>query len=191
MRAILFAALLTLTSSLACTALPAAKVQSNNAPVVQAISPTAASVGASNVTLSVTGQNFNKRAALLWNGKRVSSYQTSDGVLHTDLSQSQLSTPGTAQVVVQNPSGDQSDPALFTISATISSSTGSTATTAVAPLAIANSALPQAVVGSTYGAALIASGGTPAYKWFLQSGALPSGMLLSQAGQISGLPSKA
>ncbi len=196
MRAILFAALLTLTSSLACSAMPGGKAQMKSTPVVQAISPTAASVGASNVTLSVSGQNFNKKAALLWNGRKLSSYLSSNGLIKATLTQSLLSAPGTAQIVVQNPSGDQSDPASFTVSGqpvvstTTSTGTSTTSTGTVAPLAIANSSLPQAVVGSTYSAALIASGGTPAYRWSLQSGSLPGGLLLSQAGQIAGLPSQ-
>jgi hypothetical protein len=35
---------------------------------------------------------------------------------------------------------------------------------------------------------LIATGGTPPYKWLLQGGSLPQGMSLSSAGVLSGTP---
>jgi Putative Ig domain/Polysaccharide lyase 14 len=212
MRAILFAALLALTSSLACSAMPGGKSQQKSAPVVQAISPTAASVGASNVTLSVSGQNFNKRAALLWNGRKLNSYRTSTGLIQATLTQTELSAPGSVQVVVQNPSGDQSDPAAFTVSQTsvaptVTSSTGTptptttsssdtatstskTTTTTIAPVVIVNSSLPQAVMASAYSTTVIASGGTTPYSFSLASGTLPAGLNLSTNGALWGTPSQ-
>lgn len=50
------------------------------------------------------------------------------------------------------------------------------------------SPLPAAIRWGAYGYALAASGGTPPYAWALTSGALPSGLRLSGAGAISGIP---
>jgi hypothetical protein len=194
MRAILFAALLTLTSSLACSAIPASKSEQKTAPVVQAISPTSASAGVSNITLSVTGQNFNKRANVLWNGKKLLSYMNADGSLNAAVPAVDLATIGTAEVVVENPTGTKSNPVLFTVTAppspTSNSSTSTTTTTTVSSLVIATSSLPQGVVSSSYSAVLNASGGTPTYNWSLQAGTFPAGLLLSSTGQIYGIPTQ-
>ena len=57
----------------------------------------------------------------------------------------------------------------------------------VSDLAITTSALPAAQAGSTYQAALIATGGTTPLAWS-QTG-LPSGLLLdSKTGELSGIP---
>ena len=53
------------------------------------------------------------------------------------------------------------------------------------------SPLPAGIVGSAYGAALVASGGVEPYVWSSVSGALPSGLSLSAGGVISGTPSVA
>jgi M6 family metalloprotease-like protein len=56
-------------------------------------------------------------------------------------------------------------------------------------LAITTSgALGAGIVGNAYTHALQASGGSGSYSWLLASGALPSGLVLTQSGQISGKP---
>lgn len=63
----------------------------------------------------------------------------------------------------------------------------STVTTQVLPLTITTSAVQGATANLPYSAALSATGGQPPYTWSLSSGsALPSGLALSSAGQISG-----
>ena len=59
------------------------------------------------------------------------------------------------------------------------------------PLFISTSTLAQPVVGQPYAATLQATGGTPTYTWTVTSGLLPTGLLLSTAGQITGTPSTA
>jgi len=58
------------------------------------------------------------------------------------------------------------------------------------PLAITTaSPLSSGSVGVAYSQNLSAAGGSPAYNWSLASGTLPSGLSLSTAGSISGIPS--
>ena len=53
------------------------------------------------------------------------------------------------------------------------------------------SSLPGATVSSAYSVTLTASGGTALYTWSVASGTLPSGLVLSSAGVISGTPTAA
>jgi uncharacterized protein (TIGR03437 family) len=63
------------------------------------------------------------------------------------------------------------------------------AMTVVPPVSITAGALPGAIVGLSYSAALAATGGVPPYSWSLASGTLPSGLFLNPtAGTISGTP---
>ncbi|HME05731.1 MAG TPA: S8 family serine peptidase [Bryobacteraceae bacterium] len=55
-------------------------------------------------------------------------------------------------------------------------------------LAILTTTLANGTVNSAYSQTLSATGGTPPLTWILTSGALPTGLMLSLAGQISGTP---
>lgn len=55
-------------------------------------------------------------------------------------------------------------------------------------LQILTTSLPDATVRYPYLASLVASGGTPPYKWSIEAGALPAGLALSASGVISGTP---
>ncbi len=55
-------------------------------------------------------------------------------------------------------------------------------------LTITTSSLPSATDGQAYTATLAASGGTTPYTWTVSAGSLPSGLILSSTGQISGTP---
>jgi hypothetical protein len=57
-----------------------------------------------------------------------------------------------------------------------------------AALAITTEALPTTTVGRTYSITLSATGGIDTRTWSLASGALPAGLALSSAGQITGTP---
>jgi hypothetical protein len=57
------------------------------------------------------------------------------------------------------------------------------------PPAITTTSLPQGLQGSSYVAAVAATGGTQPYNWKIASGKLPTGLSLSSSGQFSGLPS--
>ncbi|MGA7241914.1 MAG: putative Ig domain-containing protein [Terracidiphilus sp.] len=79
---------------------------------------------------------------------------------------------------------DSSQPA-ETNSATLSLTIKSAAPT------ITTTSLPNGNVGAVYKSSLAASGGTPPYTWTLTAGTLPSGLILSASGAISGTPTTA
>jgi hypothetical protein len=61
----------------------------------------------------------------------------------------------------------------------------------VAPLVITTaSPLPNGTPGVAYSQTLTATGGTPTYRWSIDSGALPQGLTLSTSGTIAGTPSQ-
>lgn len=57
-----------------------------------------------------------------------------------------------------------------------------------AALKVTTTSLPAASTGTSYLAALGATGGVKPYSWTISSGALPSGLSLSPTGTISGTP---
>lgn len=56
------------------------------------------------------------------------------------------------------------------------------------PITIVTSALPNARRSTAYQVFLVASGGTAPYHWSVESGALPAGLELSDAGELAGTP---
>jgi hypothetical protein len=57
-------------------------------------------------------------------------------------------------------------------------------------LAIETNSLPDGVVGESYSQTLMGSGGSPPYHWDIATGKVPDGLSLSDAGVISGTPTK-
>ncbi len=84
---------------------------------------------------------------------------------------------GTSQFTVQ-----LSDANILTATKVFTLATGS------APVISTASVLAPGNVGSSYSTALAASAGTAPYTWALNSGALPEGVTLSEAGVLSGIP---
>ncbi len=84
----------------------------------------------------------------------------------------------------------------FTVSASDSGnpvqtkSSSMTLVVAASPLTITTSSLSSVAIGKAYSQTLQGSGGTPAYRWSITSGKLPSGLSLSAAKgtPISGTP---
>ena len=88
--------------------------------------------------------------------------------------------------------------AIVTLSVHDSSSSSQPATATLqlqvditAALAITTTVLPPAALNAPYSATLAASGGTAPYTWAVTVGQLPTGLLLSSSGTISGMPSAA
>jgi hypothetical protein len=72
------------------------------------------------------------------------------------------------------------------------SSEAAVVTPAVTPLlTVAVSDMPDATVSVPYSRSMIASGGSLPYIWIIDSGALPSGISMSQSGDIAGTPTTA
>jgi hypothetical protein len=63
-----------------------------------------------------------------------------------------------------------------------------TVASATPPLVVTTRSLPTGEVGVAYAAQLSASGGTPPYRWSINSGALATGLSLRASGSISGTP---
>ena len=60
---------------------------------------------------------------------------------------------------------------------------------AIKPLVITTTSLPDGTVGTPYTPQLLATGGTPGYTWSQSSGgAMPDGVTMSSSGQFSGTP---
>jgi hypothetical protein len=79
---------------------------------------------------------------------------------------------------------------------TVSNSAGSRTSTAAmltvnavtSTLKITTAQLPAGTLANPYTSTLTATGGTPPYTWSLSSGALPNGLTMNSAGNISGSP---
>jgi hypothetical protein len=87
----------------------------------------------------------------------------------------------------------------FTVQVTDSSSPAKSATQSLnltvaaagTSIQVTTTSLAGGQVGSAYSATVGASGGKTPYSWSLSAGALPNGLTLSGAGQISGTPTAA
>jgi FtsP/CotA-like multicopper oxidase with cupredoxin domain len=78
----------------------------------------------------------------------------------------------------------------------VTAANGSTATkafsiTVTAPVRVTTTTLASGTVGTAYNRSVAATGATTPYTWTLDSGALPSGLSLSTAGAITGIPGAA
>jgi hypothetical protein len=74
------------------------------------------------------------------------------------------------------------------VGASVSSTLSITINPATQVLSIETKSLPDGVVGESYSQTLIASGGSAPYRWDLKSGRLPDGLVLSEAGVVTGTP---
>lgn len=97
-------------------------------------------------------------------------------------------------------SGTPTQSGSFNISVTVTDSTGGTAATvtnnytltvAVPTLSMTPASVPDAVAGEAYSQSFVASGGVAPYAYSVSAGALPAGLTLSAAGQLSGTPTVA
>ncbi|MFN7935550.1 MAG: IPT/TIG domain-containing protein [Bryobacteraceae bacterium] len=78
-------------------------------PLITSISPLAALLGTTEVTLTVTGQNFQTGATVLWNGITLPTSSPAQGVLIAQVTPaSLLLIPGIASISVRNTDGQTS-----------------------------------------------------------------------------------
>ncbi len=152
-------------------------------PTISQVVPQTIQAGSKSTTLKVTGANFSNAVVLLWNGAPLATTVVDPQTLTAMIGSSDLSTPSTAQLKVQDPQTMAESQALPVVIAPALNGN---------PLAISTTVLPQSVAGTPYTATLAVTGGTPAYSWSLVSGQLPTGLTLSaNTGVISGIPTTA
>ena len=91
----------------------------NPAPSLTSLSPASAVVGSPAFTLTLSGTNFVSGSQVLWNGSQRTTTYLSNTSLTAQISATDLSSPGTASVSVQNPSpgGGTSAAVSFSINA--------------------------------------------------------------------------
>jgi hypothetical protein len=144
--------------------------------------------GSSAFTLSVQGKNFTQHTIVLWNGTSLTTTCVSATTLHASISAADVSQAGQVEVSVRNTNtwsgrnSSTSNSVPFVITST---------TASVTPLQVTTATLPGGTVGTSYSAALNATGGTAPYTWSVVSGSLPAGLTLSTGGSISGTPKSA
>ncbi|MGC9198963.1 MAG: putative Ig domain-containing protein [Acidobacteriaceae bacterium] len=173
------AGILAIVSLLGCGS---AVVESILTPTIKAVLPQSITAGTRVATVEVSGTNFTPSAVILWNGAQLSTSQVNSGTLSASVEGSSIAVPGTAQVQVRDVTTGRS-------SQMVPVSIVSATTNATLPLAISSTSLSAGVEGSSYNAALAATGGTSPYTWSVIAGSLPAGLhLAAGSGVISGVP---
>jgi len=134
------------------------------APTLTSLSPNSAAAGTNGVSITITGTGFVSGSAARWDGTGVTTQFVSATQIIITVPAAWITTAGTHQIDVVNP-----------------------AATPPVALSIDNVTPQQATMGQMYSLQLSASGGTPPYIWNLASGTLPSGLVLTATGLISGV----
>ena len=151
-----------------------------SAPSISQILPQTIAVGTQSQVITVVGNHFADKAAILWNGRALPTTVVDSNTLAGAVEGSSLAVPATVQLQVQNlQNGEQSQPMPVTVAA---------ATTTSSQLAISSTSLPGAVVNIPYASTLSVAGGASPYTWSITAGQLPTGLSLSTAGSITGTP---
>jgi hypothetical protein len=159
---------------------------SNEASVVTPQTPSLLSVGTGELPDATVGVAYS-RTLVAGGGRPDYQWVIESGSLPDGLSLSQSgnisgvpTTAGSSNMVVK-----------------VTDTAGNMATRAFsilvkpqAPLAITSTQLPRGSVGASYSQSVGASGGQTPYTWSLSAGGLPSGLVISQAGVISGTPER-
>jgi hypothetical protein len=89
----------------------------NPSPTISSISPSVEAVGSATFSLAVTGAQFVPTSQVLWNGNQIQTTYVSTTSLTGQIPASDLSSVGTASIVVQSPSpgGGTSSSLTFTV----------------------------------------------------------------------------
>lgn len=153
----------------------------NPVPTITATSPSGTVAGGPGFTLTLLGANFVPTSSVLWNGSGRSVNFVSSMQLNVEISESDITSAGIAQLTVSNPGpgGGTSRAFAFPIESPM-------------PLAILTSRLPDSAGGKDYYFIPLATGGVPPLSWSLASGSsLPLALSIDtttqdSAGLISG-----
>jgi len=87
-------------------------------PAISTISPVGTSAGNAAFTLNVLGSGFSPSSTVQWNGVNRTTHFFSGTTLHADIPASDITSPGTATVSVNDPAGGPSNSRTFTVAAT-------------------------------------------------------------------------
>jgi hypothetical protein len=148
----------------------------NPTPVVTGASPSNATAGGNNFTLTVIGSNYINASTVQWNGVTRTTAYVSSTALTIEITHTDISNSGTSTIKVVNPSPGGG-----------TSNTLNYAIKPLKPISIATKQLPDAVQNKTYSYELQGDGGVSPYSWSIVSGALPTGLSLV-SGKITGIP---
>lgn len=87
----------------------------NPTPSLASVSPSSATAGSGNLTITVTGSNFVPGAVLLWNGAERTTTFVDSSHLIVAIPASDVGATGTATLVVNNPGSSNSSSISFTV----------------------------------------------------------------------------
>jgi hypothetical protein len=146
----------------------------NPAPTLTSISPTSATAGGAGFTLTVNGSNFISSSVVKWGGSNRTTTYVRSTQLTAAISASDIATAGTVAVTVFNPApgGGNSIALGFSM-------------TALHPLTITTSRLPDTEPDKVFRFALSAAGGVPPYIWGSPSTNLPGGFQIWGDGSVT------
>jgi len=117
---------------LAIFLLPAVSCSScPSTPSVASLSPSSATVGGSDITLTVNGKNFDSNAVVVWNGTSLTTSFVSNTQLTATIPATDLAQPDTAVVFVYNPVSANQTVATGTVEATNSNQCGASGSNAI------------------------------------------------------------
>ncbi len=91
-----------------------ASAQTNN-PTVSSISPTSASTGSSDTSLTVRGTNFASGSVVLFDNSQLDTTYVSSTELRTTIPGSMLANAGSKNITVRNSGGETSNQQVFTV----------------------------------------------------------------------------
>ena len=141
-------------------------------PIVVSLSPSSIAAGSPGFTLSVAGTGFVSGAQVSFDGSLLTTSFGSATLLTATVPAALVASPKTASIVVTNPGGIASSPALFSVNGS---------------LQITTTSLPAGARGANYGVTFAGKGGTPPYTW--AASGYPPGLTLNPAtGVLSGVP---
>jgi hypothetical protein len=92
-------------------------INSASAPTISSLSPASAVAGGAQFTLTVNGANYQNGAVVRWNGSNRTTTFVSATQLQATIPATDIASPGSATVTVQNPDAQISNGATFTINA--------------------------------------------------------------------------
>jgi hypothetical protein len=149
-------------------------------PTITQVLPQTITAGSQATALKITGTNFTAQSAILWNGAALPTTQVDTSTVTSMVPGSNLASPATVQLQVQNTQTMQSSQTVPFVIAPANT---------VTQITISTTSLPSGTVSAGYSATLSVTGGTAPYTWSVSTGQLPAGLTLAPAtGAISGTP---